>query len=942
MLKAIGKFWSAVLVLSLSVVGVVAIPSEQEPAEALNGSMFNPGLIISDSVFYDFGTMTVADIQRFLDGRLSACRAAADRPGCLKDYRLSHPGATGSAERCESLPPKSNISAAELIYDVARACGVNPRVILVKLQKEQGLITATDPSPRAYDFALGMDCPDTPSGCSAASAGFFWQLYKGVGQLNYYSNPAGPFTWLRVGATVNILYQAGRPECGRQQFVLQNKATAALYYYTPYVPNQAALTNLYGLGDRCSAYGNRNFWRFFSDWFGSPIGGGFLLKAAKGDTFLIVDEVKYRIPDEELLASLAPLGPIGEISRDYLDSFTTAGDITPLVRLASAEEYFFVDEGKRVRFADCEQVAAFGLNCGSAVALTSPQMSALSEGGAVTSVVVGASNERYLVDGGTLREILNDASAAEASVPFTGVPTIRRAAVNYLPVGKPIASNGSLVSNRETGQLGIIADESFFAIDKDTATDMNFGVWFPGSGSALSSQSIEALTKGVVIQSIVADSSGQQFLLTPIGKRLIKDTSNWIESPPVLPASVLALIPTAAEQLVAPAVVRSTTSETMFLVNDGELRPIEKADRKSVRASLTDPTVHRISPSAISQMQKGSQVIPPGALVRLGGKTFLVDGLARVYAIPSATQAQALGLGQPRTVSKAALSSYQRSGTLAGVRVTCQAQPHIVVAGKLVRVSAETFAEYPTKSRELDAGTCAALSISNAAGSRFIQTPDKKFFLVEDGQKRPIANRAQYNALRDGGPAFVAVDNFFASRLKTGAPVQSGAAAVRDEVSAAPVAAPAPVRTTPTPTPTRAPTPAATPVVTPTPEPTRTPTATPQTPSTATTYTVKSGDTLSAIAERFGTTMKKLMRLNNIANSNQIRIGQVLKLSGEATETAAPAPAPSPAVRTYTIKSGDSLSGIAQRFGTTTRKLMNLNDITDANRIRIGQVIKLP
>jgi LysM repeat protein len=934
MLKAIGKFWSAVLVTSLSVVGVVAIPSEQEPAEALNGSMFNPGLIISDSVFYDFGTMTVADIQRFLDGRLAACRAAANRPGCLKDYRLSHPAVTGSPGRCTSMPAQNNISAAQLIHDVARACGINPRVLLVKLQKEQGLITATDPSPRAYDFALGMDCPDTPSGCSAASAGFFWQLYKGAGQLNYYSNPAGPFTWLKVGSTVSILYQAGRPECGRKQFVLQNKATAALYYYTPYVPNQAALDNLYGLGDRCSAYGNRNFWRFFSDWFGSPIGGGFLLKAARGDTFLIVDEVKYRVPDAELLSSLAPLGPVGEISRDYLDSFTTVGDITPLVKRASSEDVFFVDGGKRIKFANCEQAAAFGLNCGSAVTLTGPQFSALAAGGDVTNVVVGANNERYLVDGGTLREILNDASAAEANVPFTGSPTIRRAAVNYLPVGKPIASDGSLISNRETGQLGIVANDSFYAIDKDTAKDVNFGVWFQGSGSALSPQSIQALTAGPVIQSIVADESGQQFLMTPTGKRLIQDSANWVKTPPVLPASVLALIPTAAEQLVAPAVVRSTTNATMFLVNDGQLRPIQASDRKAVRASLTDPTIHRISPSAITQMKKGSQVIPPGALVRLGSKTFLVDGLARVYAIPSTAQARALGLGAPRTVTKAALSSYKRSGKLAGIRVTCNAQPHIVVAGNLVRVSPETFAEYPTKSRELDAGTCAALSTSSAPGSRFIQTPDKKFFLVEDGKKRPIANRAQYNALRDGGPKFVAVDNAFAARLKTGAPVQTGTAAVRDDVSSTPVVAPAPVRVTPTPTPT--PTPTRTPAATTTPAPA------PAT-SSATTYTVKSGDTLSGIAARFGTTATRLRNLNNLS-SDLIRVGQVLKLPGAATETAAPAPAPTPstAPRTYTIKAGDSLSGIAARFGTTTRKLMNLNDIADANRIRIGQVIKLP
>jgi len=51
---------------------------------------------------------------------------------------------------------------------------------------------------------------------------------------------------------------------------LQNQATAGLYNYTPYQPNQAALNNLYGSGDACSAYGNRNFWRIYIDWFGSP------------------------------------------------------------------------------------------------------------------------------------------------------------------------------------------------------------------------------------------------------------------------------------------------------------------------------------------------------------------------------------------------------------------------------------------------------------------------------------------------------------------------------------------------------------------------------------------------------------------------------------------------------------------------------------------------
>jgi LysM repeat protein len=827
--------------------------------------MFDPGLIISDSVFYDFGTMTVADIQRFLDGRVAACRAAADRPGCLKDYRLSTPGATGSPGRCESVPAKSNITAAELIYDIARACGINPRVILVKLQKEQGLITSTDPSPRAYDFALGMDCPDSPSGCSAASAGFFWQLYKGVGQLNWYSNPAGSFTWLKPGSVISRAYYPNRPSCGSQSFTLQNKATAALYYYTPYVPNQAALANLYSTGDSCSSYGNRNFWRFFSDWFGSPIGGGFLLKAAKGDTFFIVDEVKYRVPDSVLLSSMAPLGPIGEISKDYLDSFVTMGDMTPLIRNAATDRYWFVDNGKRVRFATCEQVASFGLNCSSAVTVTSTQFTALASGGEVTNVVVGASNDRYLVEAGQLREILNDASAAEASLPLTASSPIRREALNYLPVGLPIASNGSLVGNRETGALGVVADGSFFGIDPATATDVNFGTWFKGAGSTLSTQSIQALSVGPVIQSIVANAAGEQFLLTPTGKRLIQDTKNWIEKPTVLPPSVLDLIPTVAEQLVTPAVVRSTANATLFLVNDGELRTIQTADRKAVRASLEENTVHRISPSALSQMRKGSQVIPPGALVRVGSTNFLVDGLTRLYKIPSIEQARALGLGSARTVKKSAVSSYVRSGSLSGIKVTCGAQPLLVVAGKLVRVSAETFTHYPTTARELDPGTCAALSISASPGSRFIRTSSNQYFLVEAGQKRPIANKARYVALKGSGPSAIPVDAIFAARVPTGSKVGAGTAIVIDSVAPAPTPVATPAPTNPTPTPT----------VTPKPTPAPIPSASP---SAAKTYTVKSGDTLTGIATRFGTTSKILMELNSITNANLIKIGQILKL----------------------------------------------------------------
>lgn len=846
MFNALGKFWAATLVCSLTVFGVVGIASEHEPAKAINGSMFDPGLIISDSVFYDFGTMSVADIQRFLDGRVAVCRAGADRPGCLKDYRLSTPGATGSPGRCESLPPKNNITAAELIYDVARACGINPRVILVKLQKEQGLVTSTDPSPRAYNFALGMDCPDTPSGCSAASAGFFWQLYKGVGQLRWYNNPAGSFTWLRPGTVISRPYYPNRPSCGSQSFTLRNKATAALYYYTPYVPNQAALTNLYSTGDSCSSYGNRNFWRFYWDWFGSPIGGGFLLKADKGDTFLIVDEVKYRITDQTLLSSLAPLGPIGKISKAYLDSFETVGDMTPLIRNARTNTYWFVDNSKRSRFESCEQVADYGLDCAAAVSVSSTQFSALRSSGLVTNLVVGNTQDRYYIEGGELREILNDASAAEASLPLTAPTPIRREALHYLTVGKPIANDGSLIANRKTGELGVIYEGSFYAIDPNTSKDVDFGVWFQTEGATLSPESIQALTAGPVIQSIVSDEAGNQYLITPEGKRLIKDTETWIESPSVIPSKVLEYIATVPEELVTPAIVRSSTNSTIFLVNDGKLRPIQTSDRRAVRAAVENKAVHRISPSALAQMRKGRQVIPPGAHIRVGKTNFLVDGLSRIYRIPNAEQARALGLGTARIVKSSSVARYERAGTLSGVRVVCNAENYIVVAGKLVRVSQQTFAHYPTTIRELDPGTCSTLTIAKSPGSRFLRTIEGKYFLVEDGKKRPLRNKAQFLALKGSGPASIPVDKFFLSKLPTGSAVTQDTEVVQDSL---------PVAT-----------------ASPTPNPTSSPNVSTKT------YTVKSGDTLSGIASRFGTTAKILMDLNGITDPNRIRIGQVIKL----------------------------------------------------------------
>src|SRR5690606_26061342 len=102
------------------------------------------------------------------------------------------------------------------------------------------------------------------------------------------------------------------------------------------------------------------------------------------------------------------------------------------------------------------------------------------------------------------------------------------------------------------------------------------------------------------------------------------------------------------------------------------------------------------------------------------------------------------------------------------------------------------------------------------------------------------------------------------------------------------------------------------------------------------TYTVRRGDTLSGIAQRHGTNWQTLQRLNNISNPNLIYPGQVLRLPGGGGNT------PSPTGGTYTVRSGDTLSGIAGRHGTNWQTLQRLNGISNPNLIYPGQVLRLP
>lgn len=114
--------------------------------------------------------------------------------------------------------------------------------------------------------------------------------------------------------------------------------------------------------------------------------------------------------------------------------------------------------------------------------------------------------------------------------------------------------------------------------------------------------------------------------------------------------------------------------------------------------------------------------------------------------------------------------------------------------------------------------------------------------------------------------------------------------------------------------------------------------------TTAGTYTVKAGDTLSAIASRYSTSSSTLASLNSLSNPNLIYVGQVLKVSSNTSTSSSTSSSANSTVTTaasYTVKAGDTLSAIAAKYGTTYQALASTNSISNPNEIYVGQVIKV-
>ncbi len=206
---------------------------------------FNSNYIISNDDVLNYNSMTLDEIVNFINGK----------GGYLAKYLTKNPDG-------------QLMSSSEIIYDRATTNKINPKFLIVLLQKEQSLIENTNRNDRALDFATGYGCFDGQS-CSERWRGFWKQVNSASLQFKYFMdgcNEEGENKGELCEYKPNSTYTFSNPYSTLRQgntiVTPANRATAALYNYTPHVYN-----------------GNYNFYKIWQRYFTRTYPDGTLLQA---------------------------------------------------------------------------------------------------------------------------------------------------------------------------------------------------------------------------------------------------------------------------------------------------------------------------------------------------------------------------------------------------------------------------------------------------------------------------------------------------------------------------------------------------------------------------------------------------------------------------------------------------------------------------------------
>ncbi|MGI9823126.1 hypothetical protein [Agromyces sp. Marseille-Q5079] len=642
--------------LSLLVGLLVALPAVSDvgsqPAAAASGADFDPGDIISDGVFYDSSTMTTAQVQSFLSARVPTCRSGYT---CLKDYRQSTSAQPARSEGCAAMGATSNETAASIIVRVARACGINPRALIVLLEKEQGLVSDTWPTARQYRSAMGYGCPDTAD-CDVNYYGFFNQVYNASWQFKKYR--ARPDRAYVAGRYNTILWHPNAA-CGTSSVYIRNQATAGLYIYTPYRPNAAALANLYGTGDGCSSYGNRNFWRIFTDWFGSTHGTEPVLIKGEStpEVYLVSAGTKHHITTySDYVEFQRGLGARVVVSQAYLNAIPTGRVATLFVKNGRTGDIALIQDGTTHHFSSCTLVAVWGSRCGDGyLTVTDAIFTRFKVGSAMTKFGAGPDGIARMLERPLAMKLIGGAPAAfnGGKAPF--LARISKTLLGTYTTGRTLAAPHSYIKSKTTGQI-------FYVDGRVRLQQLRDWTYAPEYGLARTTVAVDdsviagyarAGDVGLVIScgSAVYAASNGRFVQ-------LKGGVGGLSVAP-LSGETCRLLPKSTSVVGGPLFLQANGQPEVYLVRSGKLRHITSPTQLTAQNGGSWPTMVRVAPTTLAKTPMGGAALDIGTFAKFSGDStvYLVNGWQLVN-LPDWSVADQYGL----TRTAVALPAARRDG----------------------------------------------------------------------------------------------------------------------------------------------------------------------------------------------------------------------------------------------------------------------------------------
>lgn len=726
-----------------------ALPFFSVNVHAANPDDFNEANIIDDVIFFDKNTMSVGDIQNFLNSKMPTCDTwHAGQNGnnppftCLKDYTQSAPSRSADAY-CGGIAGGVK-SAAQMIYDASQACGVNPRVMIVLLQKEQALVTDTWPWDIQYRSATGYGCPDTAA-CDSEYYGLANQLYYAARQFKRYVMQPNSFNYA-AGRNSYVLYNPNSG-CGGSNITIQNGATAALYNYTPYQPNQAAMDNLYGSGDSCSAYGNRNFWRLFTDWFGPTRGAGYIkaISDNPGDPrqWVIYNNMKQHIPDAQTLRAWG-------IDSDELITFSSSTLDTipsgpPLGRLTTQRgsadrSLYFVDGGKKYRVPWNEMVVAMNWQ-GSVVSDVSPQLfNTPSPSGDMNYAIKRLnSSTKYIIDGKDnsnqtiIRPFQNDTVLAAWEASTNNVTTLSDDYMDTID-----NAIGQTISNTK-----ITLNAQYYEVyaSRRMLLDTNTEKLYPGVATGISQNTFTRLAPWSNATHIIKSSTSPSVYLIDNGlkKHIIASNllSSWSAGKPTITVNqeFVDLIPSGAQ-------INNYTADV-----GGQLYVLNNAKKISVPVSIDASYRSAMSPQSSSQylmnIFAGTDTATPYITYEtnpLNG--FLLDrsGTKRPF---SSNQLRALAINQsPKTsLANHIVDGISTGTTISKPYVSDGLNDYILENGNKTLVTSQVKNEWGLSNPVIFSDNTLQGLVQNPSSLGTVVKNGNEFYMIKSGQSFGTVDR---------------------------------------------------------------------------------------------------------------------------------------------------------------------------------------------------------